>query len=178
MRFIEVTERPACLIQQLVQVWERSVKATHLFLSAEERKAIRQYVPQALQAVPHLVVAEDEDGNPAGFMGIEGQALAMLFLAPEARGKGLGKQLLQWGIQQYRVCELAVNEQNPLAKGFYEHMGFRTYRRTEQDEQGNPYPLCYMRLQEIAPLPFPASGVPEGKQTVQGGRTPAQNPNK
>ena len=41
---------------------------------------------------------------------------------------------------------VAVNEQNPLAKGFYEHMGFEVYKRTECDEQGNPYPLLYMRL--------------------------------
>lgn len=25
-------------------------------------------------------------------------------------------------------------------------MGFKTYKRTELDEQGNPYPILYMRL--------------------------------
>ena len=30
--------------------------------------------------------------------------------------------------------------------GFYRHMGFETYKRTEYDEQGNPYPLLYMKL--------------------------------
>lgn len=38
-----------------------------------------------------------------------------------------------------------MNEQNPLAKGFYEHMGFRVYGRTEKDGQGNPYPILYMK---------------------------------
>lgn len=42
--------------------------------------------------------------------------------------------------------DLAVNEQNPLAKGFYQHMGFEVYKRTKCDEQGNPYPLLYMKL--------------------------------
>ena len=60
-------------------------------------------------------------------------------------GKGAGKALLQYGIEQYSVHDLAVNEQNPLAKGFYEHMGFTVYKRTERDEQGNPYPLLYMK---------------------------------
>ena len=36
-----------------------------------------------------------------------------------------------------------MNEQNPQARGFYEHMGFQVYKRTELDEQGNPYPLIY-----------------------------------
>ena len=43
------------------------------------------------------------------------------------------------------VERLTVNEQNPAARGFYEHMGFAVYKRTETDEQGGPYPLLYMR---------------------------------
>ena len=42
----------------------------------------------------------------------------------------------KYGIEKYSVNDLAVNEQNPLAKGFYEHMGFEVYKRTECDEQG------------------------------------------
>ena len=79
-------------------------------------------------------------------MGIAKQHLEMLFLSHEERGEGLGKELLKYGIEKYSVSDLAVNEQNSLAKGFYEHMGFRVYKRTECDEQGNPYPLLYMRL--------------------------------
>ena len=71
--------------------------------------------------------------------------LEMLFVSDEYRGRGTGKQLLQYGIENYGVNELAVNEQNPLAKGFYEYMGFKIYKRTELDEQGNPYPLLYIK---------------------------------
>lgn len=41
--------------------------------------------------------------------------------------------------------ELTVHEQNPQAVGFYAHMGFTPYLRTETDEQGGPYPILYMR---------------------------------
>ena len=41
--------------------------------------------------------------------------------------------------------EVTVNEQTPQAVGFYEHLGFQTYKRTECDEEGNPYPLLYMK---------------------------------
>ena len=27
----------------------------------------------------------------------------------------------------------------------YEHLGFVTYKRTDLDEEGNPYPLLYMK---------------------------------
>ena len=53
---------------------------------------------------------------------------------------------LQYGIKTYAVERVAVNEQNPQAKGFYEHLGFQVYKRTDLDEQGNPYPLLYMSL--------------------------------
>ena len=79
-------------------------------------------------------------------MGIIEQHLEMLFICDEERGKGLGKELLRYGIEKYSVNDLAVNEQNPLAKGFYQHMGFGVYKRTECDEQGNPYPLLYMKF--------------------------------
>lgn len=146
MRIIEDNERHPSLIEQLLHVWENSVKATHLFLSVHEIEITKKYVPQALEDISHLIVVENENKLPVAFMGIEGQRLEMLFVLSEERGKGLGKKLIQYGIEKYSINELTVNEQNPLAKGFYEHMGFHVYKRTEHDEQGNPYPLLYMKL--------------------------------
>lgn len=139
MQIIECEKREGALLAALVDVWERSVRATHAFLSEEEILAIREFVPQALSGVEMLVV-------PLGFMGAQAGRLEMLFLAPEARGRGLGRQLLEEAITRYGVEELTVNEQNPQAVGFYEHLGFRTYKRTELDEEGRPYPLLYMKL--------------------------------
>ena len=145
LKIVQIEERNSVLIQKLLDVWESSVKATHLFLSGDEINNIKQYVPQALKDVPVLVVAENKYGNPMGFMGIAGKMLEMLFVSNEYRGQGIGKRLLQYGIENYSINELSVNEQNPLAKGFYEYMGFEVYKRTEVDEQGNPYPLLYMQ---------------------------------
>ncbi len=146
MKIVEVTDRTPDLMERLLEVWESSVRATHLFLSDGEIKSIKEYVPQALNGVAHLTIAEDDAGCPVAFMGIEDNTLEMLFISPEERGKGLGKRLIQYGIKNYGVERLAVNEQNPQAKGFYEHMGFQVYKRTELDEQGNSYPLLYMSL--------------------------------
>ena len=72
-------------------------------------------------------------------MGIEGNKLEMLFIKNSERKKGFGKKLLTYGITHYGVNELVVNEENPTAIKFYEHMGFKTYQRKELDEQNNPY---------------------------------------
>ena len=38
-----------------------------------------------------------------------------------------------------------VNEQNPQAVGFYNHMGFKVFKKSELDEQGNPFPILHMK---------------------------------
>lgn len=81
----------------------------------------------------------EQNGCPTAFMGVEDGRLEMLFAAAEHRGKGYGKALLRYGVKS-----LTVNEQNPQAVGFYAHMGFRTVRRSETDEQRGPYPILYM----------------------------------
>ena len=146
MRIVEIEKRTSILIKQLLKIWESSVRETHLFLSDNEIKRIADYVPLALNNINHLVIVEDDNYQPVAFMGIEKERLEMLFVAPHEMKKGLGKSLIQFGIKNYQLKELTVNEQNPQAKGFYEHLGFHVYKRTETDEQGNPYPLLYMKL--------------------------------
>lgn len=146
MKIYEVQDRNTQLLTELLNIWEDSVRATHLFLSDAEIKKIKKYVPQALGNVKHLIVAENEYGKPIAFMGVENSRLEMLFLSSAERGAGLGRQLLDRGIRDYRIQEVTVNEQNPQAVGFYQHMGFEVYKRTDCDEEGNPYPLLYMKL--------------------------------
>ncbi len=40
---------------------------------------------------------------------------------------------------------LQIKAYVPQAVGFYQHLGFQVYRRTPLDEEGNPYPLLYLR---------------------------------
>lgn len=98
------------LLAALLDIWEDSVRATHLFLSDAEIKSIREYVPQALGGVQHLIVAEKEPNKLIAFMGMENSRLEMLFLSPSERGKGIGKELIQYGIYNYGIKEVTVNE--------------------------------------------------------------------
>lgn len=148
MKIFEVRNRTTAITNELLDVWKNSVKATHLFLSNKDIQNIKNYVPQALKEVQHLIIIENKNNIPIGFMGIENTKLEMLFIKNNERGKGVGKQLLTYGIENYNVNELTVNEQNPNAKGFYEHLGFKVYKRTELDEQRNQFPILYMRLEK------------------------------
>lgn len=84
MKIIEIKDRTAVLVEQLLKVWESSVKASHLFLSDDEISNIKQYVPQALNSVPVLAVAENGTGKPMGFMGVADKMLEMLFISNES----------------------------------------------------------------------------------------------
>ena len=145
---IKKSERSENFVANLVELWEESVRATHTFLSEAEILKIKEYVPEAICNVETLLVLREDDKNsrPLGFMGIENRKIEMLFLSPDARGKGFGKRLVQRGIEIFSAEEVTVNEQNPKAKGFYEHLGFKTYKTSTTDEQGNPYPIAWMKL--------------------------------
>lgn len=146
MEKINIKNRNLSLIEKLIDVWEKSVRETHLFLSNKEIDEIKNFVPMALKLVPHLIIESDANGVPIAFMGIDDRKLEMLFIDPRERGKGLGRKLLEHGITNYGVKEVVVNEQNPQAKGFYEHMGFKVYERSEIYEQGKPYPILFIKL--------------------------------
>ncbi len=80
MTIIELKDRTETLINKLLEVWEDSVKATHLFLSSEEIGKIKEYVPQAISKVQHLIIIENENKTPIAFMGVEDTKLEMLFI--------------------------------------------------------------------------------------------------
>lgn len=145
MCITECKERDKAVLEKLLKIWRESVSATHAFLTPKDIEQIALYVPEAIREIPVLVVAE-KDGAWVGFAGVNGRKLEMLFISPEHRSRGIGKKIVQYLFTNYEIAEVCVNEQNPQAKGFYEQMGFRVYKREELDEQGNAFPLLYMKL--------------------------------
>lgn len=85
-------------------------------------------------------------GGFTAFAGVAGDMLEMLFVAPGARGKGFGRQLVNYVTRHCGVRRVDVNEQNPQAAGFYERMGFRSAGRDAADPSGRPYPILHMEL--------------------------------
>ncbi|WP_367568169.1 hypothetical protein [Lacrimispora sp.] len=75
MKLIEVHELNPVLVEQLLEVWDKSVRETHLFLSDSEIKDIAKYIPQALSSIAHLIIAVNNEKKPVAFMGIEERKL-------------------------------------------------------------------------------------------------------
>ena len=83
-----------------MNVWGNSVRAIHLFSDSEVNK-IKEYVPQTINSVKYLVVAETD--NIVGFMGTYNNRLKMLFISTQKREKEIGKQFVRYGVQNYNI---------------------------------------------------------------------------
>ncbi|WP_295893612.1 GNAT family N-acetyltransferase [uncultured Vibrio sp.] len=131
---------------EMLELWENSVRATHDFITEEDIAFFKPIIiEQAFPAVS-LQCIKDDDDTILGFVGVHDAKIEMLFVLNEARGKGVGSQLLTYAIEQLSATKVDVNEQNPQATGFYQHMGFKVASRSPLDDMGKPFPILHMTL--------------------------------
>lgn len=131
--------------KELVDVWEKSVRATHHFLKEQDIIEIKKVLPSYFEAV-EMYCTKNETGKITGFIGIADKKIEMLFIDPEYFGHSLGKNLINYVLKN--IEEVDVNEQNKNAYEFYLHMGFEVVSRDEFDSMGNPFPILHMRLKK------------------------------
>lgn len=131
---------------RLIDIWEKSVRATHDFLPEENINTLKPLILEHYFDAVDLRVAIEEHQKIVGFIGVADENIEMLFIEPEYRGSGVGRLLLNNAISKQSATKVDVNEQNPQAVGFYQYCGFNIVGRSELDGQGNPFPLLYMAL--------------------------------
>lgn len=129
---------------QLITVWESSVKATHHFLKTEDFEFYKKVIPDYFPNIDLYIIRSGKTIN--AFMGISGDTLEMLFIAAESRGKGYGKRLLLYALDNLKVKNVDVNEQNIQALGFYEKFGFKVIGRSEKDSMRKDYPILHLSI--------------------------------
>jgi putative acetyltransferase len=131
---------------RLLDVWERSVRATHRFLTEADIAALRPQVLEGVFALDHLLGLRDDTGRLIAFMAVHGTAIEGLFVDAAWLRRGLGRRLVEHAVASMGTTTVEVNEQNPEAVAFYERMGFRVEGRTPTDHDGRPFPRLQMRL--------------------------------
>lgn len=141
---LKTNDRSDDLISGLVSIWEKSVRASHFFLTEKDIAEIRQQVAPALKMIPVLLVAIDDD-NIVGFAGIFEDKLEMLFIDPVYFGQGMGYTLINYCFKQYNIQFVDVNEQNPQAFKFYQRQGFSVIKRSPLDSDSRPFPILHLQ---------------------------------
>ncbi len=136
---------------QLAAIWESAVIATHDFLRPEDFRYYKSRLPEYFRYVSLFgyeeegrIVGCEAEGKLVGFIGLSEDSVEMLFVDNDSRGKGIGKSLIQFALNEYGISKVDVNEQNTQAVGFYERMGFLVSSRSDTDSEWKPYPILHM----------------------------------
>ncbi len=133
------------LADELINVWEKSVRSSHSFLSEDDLQYYKLRIQQVyfrsveLYAVrtPHRIVA---------FMGLSDDMVEMLFVLPSEKGNGIGTVLLKFAQENKGIRKVDVNEQNTEACQFYKNRGYHVTGRSQTDADGKPYPILHLSL--------------------------------
>ena len=135
----------------LLELWERSVRATHTFLTETDIAFYRPLTAEFLVGdTLDLWILTNESDLTIGFMGLAGDAIEALFLEPAYRRKGFGRHLVAHAqALSGGALTVDVNEQNVAARRFYEALGFEAVSRSSFDSFGRPHPLVHMRREAV-----------------------------
>lgn len=145
LKEIDYSLRNETLIHKLTIIWQKSVEATHLFLSPQDIKDILPQVVIGLKQIPILLVSFTDDDAPIGFAGIADDKLEMLFLSPDYFQQGIGYKMISTAIQDYQIKYVDVNKQNPKALKFYLRQGFTIFKRSPVDSDNRPFPILHLK---------------------------------
>ena len=132
---------------EILEVWEASVRHTHHFLTEEHIQFYKPLVRNHYLPAVELYIIRDARKIVA-FMGLSDELIEMLFVNPGEQGKGYGKRLLEYATRKKQLDKVDVNEQNEKALSFYLHMGFQIIGRDATDGMGKPYPILHLQLKE------------------------------
>ena len=136
------------LKNELVEVWEASVRSTHRFLTEKDIRFFKPLIRNKYIPVVELYTIRNGQNRIAAFMGLSDELIEMLFVHPEEQGKGYGKLLIEFVIHHKQIFKVDVNEQNEKATSFYLNRGFDIVGRDETDPNGNPFPILHLSLNE------------------------------
>ncbi|QHT65248.1 GNAT family N-acetyltransferase [Rhodocytophaga rosea] len=134
--------------EQILSVWEKSVRATHNFVKPSDIDYYKQSVKE-IDFCSLSVYCLTNENKVVGFIGVADLKIEMLFLDPDYIGQGLGKKLMNFALNDLKADQVDVNEQNSNAVKFYSKFGFTPYEKTEKDREGKDYPILKMKLKFI-----------------------------
>ncbi len=145
MKIEHVTSVSEEIKDELLSVWEYSVRSSHDFLKEEDIEFYKPLVRNRYIPSVDIFVVRDDCGHIAAFMGLSDDMLEMLFVLPERQRCGYGKVLVDYAVNTCGILKVDVNEDNVNACRFYLKMGYRLIGRDEYDATGKHFPILHLQ---------------------------------
>ena len=121
-------------LDTLMQIWLEGNLDAHDFVDPsywqDNYELVKKELPNA-----HLYV-DEEDGEIAGFVGMQGDYIAGIFVKSDYRGRGIGGKMIDFLKQKHDRLQLSVYEKNEAVFNFYQKHGFRLVKKDIDQETG------------------------------------------
>ena len=120
-------------LDKIMEIWLEGNLQAHGFIDAEYWRKNLESVRSVLPNAEVYVYEEAEEIR--GFIGMDADYIAGLFVKKECRGQGIGRQLIDT-VKRKKRLSLHVYERNAGAVAFYQAMGFRVKESMTEKETG------------------------------------------
>ncbi|MDR0857046.1 MAG: GNAT family N-acetyltransferase [Mycoplasmataceae bacterium] len=131
----------------LNDIWYKSAKHTHNFLSTADFEAIAPRVKSILQGKETAILVYEQNKIIA-FSTIKAKHIESIFVLPEYIRQGIGSKIVEYAKQKHEVETVDVNKQNENAINFYKKHGFVISGETDKDAFGKGYPILHLHLKK------------------------------
>ena len=119
---------------QVMEIWLSGNADAHPFVDPAYWRSHAEEVRGQLSEAEVLV--SEEEGAILGFIGVQGDFIAGIFVRREARGRGIGKCLLDTVKAKHPSLTLSVYRKNRRAAAFYAREGFVVVSESIDPETG------------------------------------------
>ena len=134
-------------LDQLMTIWLSGNLTAHDFVSADYWRQQAPLVREALQSAELIVgLTDGPEAYILGFIGLQNDYIAGIFICNDAQHQGLGTALLATAQADHHQLQLNVYVANRPAIAFYHYHGFRVIdQASDQATQQSEYTMQWQR---------------------------------
>lgn len=131
-------------IDKVAEIWLDTNLKAHDFIPSEYWKENYEAVKEMISQAEVYVYIDENKNELQGFIGLDEECIAGIFVRSEAQSRGIGKCLLDRAKEEKRKLTLNVYAQNPGAVRFYQREGFRIAEEDNDGDTGEKeYLMCW-----------------------------------
>lgn len=121
-------------LDTLMTIWLEENLDAHDFVDPDYWKGNFDQVKKELPNAKLYI--DEENGEIAGFVGLQDDYIAGIFVKRNYRGHGIGSKLIDFLKQKHNRLRLSVYKENQAAFNFYERRGFKLIKTDIDQETG------------------------------------------